>query len=135
MAGYRRPAKVYRLVFKDDDMEGLEVRAKSVPLGGFLDLLGLANIRSVRGIDPSKVKDVDKLFAAFAKALVSWNVEDDDGNPVPANLGGLMSLDMDFVFAVVLAWMDAIAGVPGPLGRPSNGGEPFPEASLPMVVS
>lgn len=133
MGGYRRPAKVYKLVFADEEMAGLEVRARSVPLGGFLDLLKLAKARGGK-LDPAQVDNIGKLFEAFSKALVSWNLEDDEGVPVPATLDGLHSQDIDFVFSIILAWMDAIAGVPAPLERTSPGGVPSEEALIPMAA-
>ena len=41
---YVRRAKTYKLMFEDDDMAVLEVRARSVPLGTFMDLVDLASV-------------------------------------------------------------------------------------------
>lgn len=129
--GYKVERKVYRLRFESADMAGLVVRARSVPLGQFLDLAGMAGSPADGKLSAESVKDALGLFEGFASALVDWNVEDDDG-PVPATLDGIRSLDIDFGLAVVMAWLEAIADVSPPLGSSSNVGERFPEASLPM---
>jgi hypothetical protein len=115
--GYQR--KVYRLVFDDPEMDGLEVRAKSVSLGAM-----------------RKAADSDDEFLMmelFAKALVSWNLED-DGEPVPATLEGLEDQDPEFVTAIITAWTGTISGVPdaSPLGGGSDSGRRSLEASIPM---
>lgn len=77
-------------------------------------------------------EDMEEVFGEFAKVLVSWNLEDEDGEPVPTTYEGLMSYDFQFVLAVVLGWMQAVAGVPTPLDRPSRDGGPSLVESLPM---
>lgn len=69
---------------------GLEVAARRAPLG---------LMRT----------DAD-VTEALGRALVSWNVEDGDGQPVTADLDGLMSQDSRFVAAVIRAWTEALAG-------------------------
>lgn len=135
--GYKRPKKVYKIVFEQKGMAGLEVRARSVSLGQILDLVNLAELA-----DPNRranmLDDMGKLkhlFEGLASALVDWNLEDEDGTPVPATLEGLYSQDMEFGLDVALAWMDAVMGVSAPLERPSSSGGPSLEASLPMDVS
>lgn len=128
--GYKRTAKVYNLVFADPDMEGLEVKARSMPLG---DLMAMAD--TIDNIEKATIGDVDGMLAKFAEVLVSWNLEDDDDTPVPTTLDGLKSQDQEFVFAVVLAYVNAVTGVSAPLPQTSPGGEPSLAASIPMDVS
>lgn len=115
--GYQR--KIYKLVFDDPEMNGLEVRARSVSIGA---------MRKVQ-----ETNDEFLMMELFSKALVSWNLED-DGVPVPATLEGLQDQDADLVLAIVGAWMGTIAGVPdaSPLDDASNSGKPSLEASIPM---
>jgi hypothetical protein len=142
---YVRQAKTYKLSFEDDDMDGLEVRAKSLPLGTFMDLIDLAAVFDGREAETTfsaeDAKAVRQLFEGFSEALVSWNLEapppgDPEGPtvPVPATLAGLYSQDFPFVLQVINSWMSAVASVPGPLGRPSPAGSPSLEASMPMDV-
>jgi hypothetical protein len=148
--GFVRQQRIYKLVFADDEMAGLEVRARGVPLGTFLELIDLASVfdgldDDTTNLTPEEAGKVRQLFEAFGGVLVSWNLEqpelDADGEetgasvPVPATLAGLYTQDMAFVFQVIQAWMGAIASVAGPLGPPSAGGAPSLEASMPMAVS
>jgi len=115
--------KVFRLVFSDPDMDGLVVRARSVSLG---------TVRRIRAL-PDDADALEETLRVFVPALVSWNLRDEDDQPVPATTEALNDLDMDFVSAILAAWMSAVTGeVPDPLERRSNGGGPSLEASIPM---
>lgn len=139
--GYKR-SKIYRLVFADPEFEGLEVRAKSVPIGDFLQITSLVGLKDSGEFTEDDKAKITDLFGTFSKALVDWNVEDDerddDGNltgrdvPVPPTLEGLLTQDLDFVLEIIKAWMDAVASVPDAVGKGSGSGVTFPEASLPM---
>ncbi len=129
--GYVRQRKVYRLRFDDEDMNGLEVRAKSVPLGAFLDLVKLMDIET-RNVSPEDAEKIDKLFEGFAGALIEWNLEEPEGVPVPATFEGLKSQDIDFSMQILRAWIAALTQVPVFLGNGSSGGEKSLELSMPM---
>lgn len=131
MTGFQAPRKIYRLTFADPDLAGLEVRARSVSTGEFLQISSLAELAGERGV-ATDISEVSKLFAAFAGAIVSWNLEDEKGDPIAPDVDGLYSQDFDFVLSIIMAWLEAVASVPDPLGRASSGGERFPEESLPM---
>jgi hypothetical protein len=145
--GFVRQSKTYRLTFEDPEFEGLEVRARSVPVGTLVELIGLASVveRGTGSLTADETKAVGQLFAGFGKALVSWNLEepilDDDGEPtgevrpVPATVEGLYSQDLEFVMQIISAWMEAVGGVAAPLGQRSADGAPSLEASLPMEPS
>lgn len=123
--GFKRGQKVYKLRFEDPEFEGLVVRTRSVSLGEFLTMEEL--------ISGDLVKDnVDKLFKAFVDVVVSWNLEDDDDQPVPITVGGLYAQDLEFVKAIIDAWKDAMVGVADPLSQTSTGGEPSLVESIPM---
>jgi hypothetical protein len=74
------------------------------------------------------------MLELLAGALVSWNAEDEDGQPIPADMGGIRSQDLDFNMKIINAWTDAIAGVKAPLPQTSADGQPSVEASIPMDV-
>jgi hypothetical protein len=130
MAGYTAPRKTIRLVF--EDRPGLEVRARSISMGKALELMGLAETARNGGTE-----GVDKLFRDFAAALIEWNLQEEDGAPIPPDYAGVMAQDTDFAMALVLAWMDGVTASSGPLGRRSGGGDSSPdgavgELSIPM---
>lgn len=129
--------RIFKLVFEDPQMDGLEVRARSVPLRDILDLTKLAGQDLNALPDDERLAVVEAMLGLFAKALVSWNIEDEDTEggpnvPLPADLDGLKSLEVDFAMEIVAQWMEAIMGVIGPLGRKFSSGVPSLEASLPM---
>jgi hypothetical protein len=131
--GFTRQRKVYRLRFDDEEMAGLVVRARSVPLGAFLDMLQLMDIE----IDAGKVSGedalkLDQLFERFSKALVEWNLEEPEGVPVPATFEGLKSQDIDFTMLIIRAWIAALSQVPDFLPPGSFNGERSLELSMPM---
>lgn len=129
--GYRPRRKVYKLRFEDDDLAGLVVRVRSVSIGSLLGLTDLAGI-DTGDPGPEDLAKLRELFEVFAGALVEWNVEDDQGQPVPATLAGVTAQDLDFVMGVIRTWLQVLTSVPAPLGAPSSGGERSPAPSIPM---
>lgn len=127
--GYTPHRKVYKLRFADPEMDGLVVRARSLPLGRFLSLASL--VKAGNDIQPERLAE---LFEGFAGSLVDWNLTGDDGEPVPATLDGVYSQEPDFMLAIILPWIEVVASISSPLGKPSSGGGPSPEASIPMEV-
>ena len=121
--GYRPKKKVYVLEFEDEEYEGLEVRIRGLNTGQVLDL------------DTARTDGSDEAIAAMlqlmADQLVEWNVEDDDGQPVPPTFEGVRSMEMGFNWAVINAWQEAVAGVSAPLDEPSTATGPSLVASIP----
>lgn len=118
--------KTYKLLF--EEWGGITVRLHSLPLGDFLELVELSD-------SPKSSPVIDKMFDYLIGALIGWDVEDEDGNPVPPTMDGLKSQDTDFGIAVVMAWQEAIAGVTGPLEQSSRSGastDSLPDLDLPV---
>lgn len=130
--GYKRPKRIFKLKFTDPEMGGLEVRAKSTSLGGFLTIAKLVDLKDRLTAGDDAIAEVEELFSTFAKCLVSWNLLDDDDSPVPPTKDGLLSQDLDFVLEIIGAWAQAIGGVSTPLAMPSRDGARLLEESLPM---
>jgi hypothetical protein len=129
--GYKRD-KIYRLVFEDPDLEGLEVKARSVAIGKLLQISELKELRNSGELDGDGIAKTRDLLQIFADALVSWNLEDDADQPIPATLDGLLDQDLGFVLQIIEAWMEAVTSVSKSLGKASPSGVTFPEGSLPM---
>jgi hypothetical protein len=128
--GYRRQRKVFLLRFEDEP--GLEVYAYSAPIGVVLGLMDMVPE------DKASLKDgavIEDLLATFAESLKEWNLEDEDGAPVPATVIGLKTQDLDFVLELILAWVEAVVSVSAPLKKKSSDGDQSPEASIPMDVA
>jgi hypothetical protein len=124
--GYKPERKLYTLKF--DDHPGLVVRARSCSTKVFFDVAALADLEN-----PTD-NDLQMLFKEFSNVLMSWNLEDEDDQPVPVTLDGLLSQEFDFVMEIIQAWMEAVGGVSTPLEPPSKDGAIIlMEASIPMA--
>lgn len=134
-------SRTLKLVFEDEDLQGLEVRARSLSVARMLELTRLAGELAeldLKDLDGEERAKLETIFSIFAERLVSWNVTEEqaDGSqvPVPATFDGVMSQDFDQVFRVIQAWQTAVAGVAAPLARGSTSGATSAEVSLPMEV-
>lgn len=130
--GYKRGGKRHTLTWaKGAELHGLVVQVRSLSIEGLLGFARLA-ARFTDDVAPGELGEVaGQLFDGFASRLVSWNLEDDDGAPVPATREGVGGQDVEFILAIVMAWMEAVAAVDTPL---PNGSRTMPptEASIPM---
>ena len=131
--GFKVKRKVFKLVFKDE-LEGLEVLAHSLNTGQFLEMEQAKAERAEGGKKGEGA--TQRMLELLAGALVSWNAEDDGtGEPIPANLSGIRSQDLDFNLKIINAWTDDLAGVSTHLpetsiaGTPSARGGPMIEAA------
>jgi hypothetical protein len=124
--GYKRKFKTFVLEFEDREYSGLEVEMRSLPLGEFLRL------SKIFESDDKTDEQVEEMFRLFAKALVSWNMEDDGNEPIPATYASVLDLDLDFVLTILGAWIDGVASVAPTLGKDSNSGATSLVPSLPM---
>jgi hypothetical protein len=119
--GYRPKRKTYRLDFTGTEYEGLAVTMRGLTVGEELEL---EELRSQDG-------GGRRIFEMMTGLLVEWNVEDDNGQPVPATLDGICTQDSTLVMAILDAAQQAASGVPDPLPNGSPSGEPSPVASIP----
>lgn len=128
--GFKAKKKLYRLTFTDDtDMAGLEVTMSSVSMGTLLDLQEMSTRADEVAGDKAEFR---KVIEVFVGAMLSWNLEDDDDQPVPVSVDGVLTQDPDFMMGIITAWTKAISGVADPLGAGSTSGAPSPEGSIPM---
>lgn len=117
--GFRPKRKIYNLDFTGTDYEGLQVSVRGMTLGEELDLdnTGLT---------------ANAIVETLTKRLVSWNVEDDNGQAVPTTIDGVRTQDGAMILAILEALRQANSGVPDPLPQSSPSGEPSLVASVPM---
>lgn len=110
--GWKR--KVLRLTF--EDKPGLEILVRSVNVRRALRLMQLTDeLAGGRVTDAAQAQTVTaELFGAFADRLVSWSLEDDDGQPVPPVLDSLLDWDFDDAMEWVMAWMAKATSVTVP---------------------
>lgn len=135
--GYRRERTV-SIAFGPDhpreDMRGFEATMRRLSTRQLLALEELQDLdpEALRSDPAGQRKKTDELLGFIADGCVSWNLEDDDGQPVPITADTLWQEDPGFWTALVEAWTDAIAGVSGPLAQTSSAGPPSPAVSIPM---
>lgn len=126
--GFTFLPKTYRLTFGDDtEYAGLEIVQRAVTLGELLEL---------DAIESQSQTTADEL-AVIVRLIVdhneSWNVEDEQGQPVPCTIEALHGQPPDVVWTIRRQWLDAVKGVPAddPLDDSSTSGEPSEVASIP----
>ena len=122
--GYKPPKTVFKLDFSATEYAGLEVAVRAGSIGKLLGLQELADQ------DALTAAEARQMFAGFAELLVSWNVEDDDGKPVPAAYEGVAAQEVDFIKAIITAYFETTAAAPPPLPGTSASGGNSPVAAL-----
>ncbi|MGQ5576773.1 hypothetical protein [Streptomyces sp. ECR3.8] len=121
--GYRPKRRIFRLDFTGTDWEGLEASMRGLTVGEELELEGL---RGQQG-------GGTRWFEILTGLLVEWNVEDEQGRPVPTTFEGVSTQDSAMVMAILDALQKAASGVPDPLPQSSPDGEPSPAVPIPMA--
>ncbi|MFD5814419.1 hypothetical protein [Streptomyces sp. NPDC127038] len=121
--GFKRNPKIYRLKWEDGDYSGLEVSIRSLNMG---QLLEAKSGKSASGKD-----GLEGTVELLADRIVDWNLEDEQGTPVPATLEAMKGEDDDLILDIINKWMEAVSGVPAPLEMPSPSGEISQVASIP----
>lgn len=140
-AGYRGGKKIYKLTFEDQDMavdDGVElvIRARAVSFRKLLDLAKIDTSILGQHVTELSEEDVEMLIGLltdFAGCIVEWNLTDDEGQPVPTTVDGLLDQDPAWVLRVFMAWFQSIASVPSPLGARLPNGPQFPGGSGTMA--
>lgn len=122
--GFKKKPKRIRLHFEGDpELDGFEAVLRGVNVGEYLDLMGMGEV------DRSSVPE---MIRWFARSLISWNLEEEDGTPVPISEEAVFAEDQEFILRLANTWLEAMSGTPAPLDETSTGGEPSPVASIPM---
>jgi hypothetical protein len=145
--GFKPEATIYSLNWEEGHkFHGLQMAVRACSVRKFTELIALAGTaadlkaKDTADITAEDIKGVENLFSTFAGRLVSWNVDGDDGQPVPPTLAGVMSQEVPFVLELIEQWMGAMGDVAPPLPAASGNGhstatKPLMEASLPMAAS
>jgi hypothetical protein len=86
------------------------------------------------GLDGGEGEDVAASMKRFADNLISWNLEDGKGQPIPATVDGLKQVDQALARALQNAYVEALIGVhdADPLPQSSPSGGPSLVESVPM---
>jgi hypothetical protein len=127
--GFEAPETLFKLIFEDPDMAGLEVTVHEPTIDDLLAISGM-DAAGAKTMDPAKVRG---MFSAFAGLLDSWNLTR-KGEPVPATLEGVLSQSPGFIMKIVAA-LDKTIARPDPTSQPasSTGETSGLENSIPMT--
>jgi hypothetical protein len=121
--GFRLPERTARITFEGTDYDGAEIRVRlSVSFAQFIALR-----ESAQGEDQERMA---RLFGETV--LMDWNLEDDEGRPMPADADGMLAIPLDLANLVVQHWVEEVAGVPAPLSETSGDIDTLAAASTAM---
>lgn len=83
--------------------------------------------------DPDDKRDLQRrqLQRFGREILIEWNLDDADGNPVPATADGMTSIPQALAISLYWLWIEALVGVPSPLGDESSDGA---GVSIPQIA-
>lgn len=116
--GYKRNPKVYDLKFgADTEYPGLEVRVRSMTMGQLF--------KTWTGDETSN--GAAATYGLLIDRIVSWNLEEEDGTPIPVTREAVDDQDDDMILAIQKQWLAAVRGVPAPLAGDSSSGGTSPE--------
>ncbi|MEU2730119.1 hypothetical protein ABZ650_20620 [Streptomyces griseoviridis] len=123
---YTATLKTYLIQFAEGhEFHGAEARLSGMSYGEWEQVTGLdGGEGETNGADAVK---------RFVDHLVSWNLEDEGGRPVPTTLDAVKSLDHNLVAALNNAYTQTLIGVhdADPLPETSPSGEPSLVESIP----
>lgn len=118
MADFELEDDEYHLFFEDPKYAGFEVVVEGISLEETLELdrIRFAKVETLEAME----KRLRALADFIGERLVSWNLTK-KGIPVPCDAKGLLQQKRrGFLDAVVNAYVDALRGVPAPLGLSSS---------------
>jgi hypothetical protein len=142
--GYRPVKKLYRMTFVD--YPGLEITAKGTSIGKLLDMAKAKLTMNDAGEETRM-----EIFTFFASRIIKWNLEhpeidfvnDDgtstetcptcglaEGDELPATVGGLQCLELQFVMTIMFGWMETVSKASAPKGQSSSSGETTPDMQM-----
>lgn len=127
--GYKLTPRTATIVFDEGtDFAGLEVRVNlRVPMGRWFDqarLFGLS--KNPEAMTEAMANGtIEAGFREFCEqSLIGWNLEDEDGNPVPADYEHFRQQDMLLIQTIIGKWTETASTPSAPLEKPSSNTPP-----------
>lgn len=128
--GFQPKRKIYSIDFTGTELEGFEVRISAISADQYYVISELASEAK------NNAEFIKALLPEMITVVKSWNLEDDNGEPIAVSDGNLLAqFELSQVGDIISAWLDVYAGVPAPLDQPSDDGGLSLVESLPMEVS
>jgi hypothetical protein len=107
--GFKAPARRTVMIPFAGELEGLVVTVRRASQSALRASAELVELSDGPDITESDARAILGLFDRFARALVSWNVEDPEtGDPIPATAEGIADLDDDFVLKIIMGWLTTV---------------------------
>ena len=122
--GSRREPTEYKLTFPD--LNDLEVQIRSLPLAEFFA------VQRMQATADSDLETSEQLIRKVAEAVVSWNREDAEGQPIAPDFDGLCGEELPAILQIFQAWIGAMSTVPKTSSQNSLSTGTSPELSLAM---
>lgn len=123
--GFKASVRAVTIQFAEGhEYHGAEARVRGMAIGEYM---------AATGLDGGDGDDAASSMKRFAERLISWNLEDDEGTPIPATEDGLQHVDQALARALQNAYVATIIGVHSadPLPQSSTSGEPSLVESIP----
>ena len=122
--GFREPSTITLAFEEGDEYHGLEVRMRGMSIGDWLQAAGL---------DGGDGDDAAATMRRFFTHLVSWNLEDENGQPIP--VADAPNRDSRMIRRLNNEWIEALTGVrkSDPLPDGSTSGATSPAPPIPMA--
>lgn len=123
------------LKFNDPELADLEIKMRRLPIG---DLMGVSKLAEMGEELKEQLESLDSLLEITVANIISWNLEDEEFNPVPVEKGkpsywdeqgnyhpstGFYLLDFNLVLSIVNTWIEQAAGVTEDMGKASKNGK------------
>ena len=121
--GFRIPDQTAHITFSGTDYDGAEIWVRlNVSFRHYISLR-----------EAAEGDDQAKMAALFGgDVLMDWNLEDDAGQPIPANGEGMLEIPLSLAMLVVQHWVEAVSGVSSPLPETSGDTNMLAAASTAM---
>lgn len=136
--GYRKTTRRIEVSLRGHKVYGQDAEypvayARGKSLGDYLGLLGMDDTQE----DGEEAQSgLVRQLEAFGDALDSWNLEAEDGTPIPCTREGLFSIDNDLALALATEWIERLGGKvdnADPLPDSSPAGEQSAAPPIPMA--
>lgn len=134
--GYRKTSRRVQVSLKDhpeygDETDYPQAVARGRSLDEYLHLMGYDEVEE--DTDEDEKGRVRQQLEAFGDSLIEWNLEEEDGTPIPATRQALFhQIDQGLALALATEWLERLGGkVDAPLPQSSPAGEPSQVALIP----
>lgn len=132
--GFKLPQITYKVDFEGHAVyDGLEVRVKEMPLGQLVDMMGLTGLKDAKNLDGEDLEQLKSVFSLAEELIVGWNVEDDDGNPVPVSRETVRSLGAGIFMDLFTRIFDQVLSVDDSLKAKLAAGGQLEKEQLPPM--